>query len=470
MSHLDTDTEIGKPRLNLLVVDVDTAVREVCRDVAAGLGLATRLVDTAEAARHAVSTAPVHLVLMDLRLPGGGIDLLRQMRELRPDIAIIIASMSTSIPFAVETMRCGAYDFVPKPFHLAELRVALTRATEQWLRARQTQSVRERMQLARSGLDVNQRMTIIGDSPDMEKLYRTIDTAAASASSVLILGEIGTGKELAARAIHALSPQAKMPFVIVDCRAIAPTRIEGEIFGRVANGNLQAGLLARAHGGTVFFDEIGELPFEAQGKLVRALQEKQVHPLDGIAAAAAEVRVLAATSRDLDYASQAGKFRRDLYFRLNVVKVNVPPLRQRKSDIPLLAAHFLARNSRPGDARMQLTDAVIETLMDYDWPGNVREFETCMQRASEMTPGDFISQFQMLTQVRTAREESLAASKNAQQESFGQENFGIVPLAVMEKQAILDALERLGGDRLEAAKHLQIGKTTLYRKLREYAV
>ena len=447
-------------RLNLLVVDADATVREACRDVAAAQGLATRLVDAADAARHAMCTADVHLVLMDMRLPFGGMELLREMRELRPDAVLIIASLTTSIQFAVEAMRFGAYDFVSKPFHLEELRLALTRAAQQWRSGHEARRVRDRMTLEREYLN------LAGDSPEMEKLYRIIGKAASSASPVLITGERGTGKELVARTIHAASPQAKRPFLVVDCEAIASTRMEAEIFGRLDGAAVQPGLLAAADGGTVLFDEIGELPLELQGKLVRAMQDSQVRPVGGSATMPVEMRVLATTRRDLDHASQNGVFRRDLYFRLNVVSVKVPPLRQRKQDIPLLAAHFLKRSPRR-TTRFELTDTVIETLMNYDWPGNVRELETCIERASETTPGAFISQFQILTGVRLARELALASAAN-QSADMNKEDLGILPLAVIEKRAILEALSRLGGDRLEAAKHLGIGKTTLYRKLKEY--
>jgi two-component system response regulator HydG len=298
----------------------------------------------------------------------------------------------------------------------------------------------------------------------MEKIYRMIAKAANSTHPVLILGESGTGKELVARSIHFSGPNRDRPFIPVDCGSLVPTLIESELFGYVRGAFTGAarskeGLLTIADGGTVFLDEIAELPVDLQAKLLRAIQEKEIRPVGSTRRVSIHVRVLAATNRELDALVEQGTFRKDLYFRLNVLALRIPPLRERKQDIPLLVGHFLERLSRANGVERTLSDDALKLLMNYDWPGNVRELENCLERASAMSSGPLIHMADMPTSLQNSAVRPLPGPGAPR----------IVPIAEMEKQAILSTIEQVRGDKLLAARLLGIGKTTLYRKLKEYA-
>jgi len=301
----------------------------------------------------------------------------------------------------------------------------------------------------------------------MEKLYRIIAKAANSSHPVLILGESGTGKEMVARSIHYSGPFHDKPFIPVDCGSLVPTLIESELFGYVRGaftGANQAkdGLLAIAEGGTVFLDEVGELPVDLQAKLLRAIQEKEIRPVGSTRRIPINVRILAATNRLLEQAVTEGAFRRDLYFRLNVLSLRIPPLRERREDIPLLIAHFMERSSRASGQEKILTDEAIKAMLAFDWPGNVRELENCLERTCAFTSGPLIHVTDLPPAVAGAH---VAAPANGN----GHGQHGIVPMAELERQTILNAIAELNGDKLQAARLLGIGKTTLYRKLKDYA-
>ena len=312
--------------------------------------------------------------------------------------------------------------------------------------------------------------SIVGRSPEMEKLYRIISKAAHSSHPVLILGESGTGKELVARSIHYSGPHRDQPFVPVDCGSLVPTLIESELFGYVKGAFTGAnkskdGLLAVAEGGTVFLDEIGELPVDLQAKLLRALQEKEIRPVGGTKAIPINARILAATNRDLEQAVAQGNFRRDLYFRLNVLTLRIPPLRSRKQDIPLLVGHFLERMTRSTGVQRSVSDEALKLMLAYDWPGNVRELENCLERACALTSGPTIHTADLPTQIQNWRSQAEAA---AAVEHAKAACTAFCPSRRWRSSAILGAIEQLHGDKLEAARLLGIGKTTLYRKLKEY--
>jgi transcriptional regulator with PAS, ATPase and Fis domain len=300
----------------------------------------------------------------------------------------------------------------------------------------------------------------------MEKLYRIISKAAHSTHPVLILGESGTGKELVARSIHYSGAYKDKPFIPVDCGSLVPTLIESELFGYVRGAFTGAvrpkeGLLATAEGGTVFLDEVGELPIDLQSKLLRAIQEKEIRPVGGTRAIPINVRILAATNRDLDTAVSQGTFRRDLYFRLNVLTLRIPPLRERKQDIPLLIGHILDRINNNTQMQHAIGDDALRLMLDYDWPGNVRELENCVERACTTCSLPTIHVTDMPTQLRNFTVTAPPVNGDASPSE-------ITPLEAMEKHAILHAIQVLDGDKLEAARRLGIGKTTLYRKLKEY--
>jgi two-component system response regulator HydG len=312
---------------------------------------------------------------------------------------------------------------------------------------------------------------LLGQSPEIEKLYRIIARVAQTVHPVLILGESGTGKELVARAIHANGAGAGKPFVPVDCGSLAPTLIESELFGHMKGSFTGAhrthdGLMVAAGSGTVFLDEIAELPLDLQAKLLRALQEKEVRPLGGSQAVPIRARILAATHQDLATMVEQGKFRRDLYYRLNVVKLTLPPLRDRKEDIPLLAAHFLERNSVEMRRAFRLSAETLTFLMEYSWPGNVRELSNAIDGACSMTSGEVIEMGEMSTSIRDAWMHATVSRRQPAEK--GAPETAVETLAEMEKRAILTTLEQVKGDKLLTAKLLDIGKTTLYRKLKEY--
>jgi DNA-binding NtrC family response regulator len=315
---------------------------------------------------------------------------------------------------------------------------------------------------------------MIGRSGEMEKLYRILSKVAQSSHPVLILGESGTGKELVARTLHAYGPNSQKPFLPVDCGSLVPTLIESELFGYVKGAFTGAnrskdGLLVSAEGGTVFLDEIGELSLDLQAKLLRALQEREVRPVGATHRVPVKARIVAATNRDLATMVESGQFRKDLFYRLNVVNLKLPALRDRKEDIPLLAAHFLDRISREHAKKFTLSDEALRTMMRYDWPGNIRELEHAVERACTMSSGPVLHLGDLPTQLQNqgldARRAAVAAVDD--QNGAGPQ---LMTLAEMERQAILSAIRTLNGDKLQAARLLGIGKTTLYRKLKEYGI
>ncbi len=447
--------------LNLLIVEDERSVRECCRDVAQSLGFNVLLAESREQAYRLLDTSNIDVVLLDLRLPAGsGLEILRDIKRRRPEAVSIVMTGFATVQSAVQAMKLGAYDYITKPFNFDELRLELGRVTEHLKLTAENRLLREQL---RSKQGFGQ---LVGHSPEMEKLYRIIAKAAHSTHPVLILGESGTGKELVARSIHYAGPNKDKPFIPVDCGSLVPTLIESELFGYVRGAFTGAirskeGLLASAEGGTIFLDEVGELPVDLQAKLLRAIQEKEIRPVGGTRAMPINIRILAATNRDLDAAVSQGTFRRDLYFRLNVLTRRIPPLRERKQDIPLLIVNFLERINKATENQHTLGDDALRLMLHYDWPGNVRELENCLERACTTCSLPTIHLADLPTQIRDC--EALAAPA-----ATATDPIAITPLEEMEKQAILHAIQVLDGDKLEAARRLGIGKTTLYRKLKEY--
>src|SRR6202158_2894390 len=445
--------------LNLLIVDDERAIREVCREVAQSLGFNTAVADSAEHAYRLLDTQNIDVVLLDLKLPGaGGLEALHQIGERKPDAVIVVVTGYGTVQSAVQAMKNGAYDYVTKPFSMEELRLLLERASGHLKLKTENRTLREKIK-ANLGFG-----SLVGRAPEMEKLYRIIGKAAHSSHPVLILGESGTGKEMVARSIHFSGPFRDKPFIPVDCGSLVPTLIESELFGYVKGaftGAVQAkeGLLAMAEGGTVFLDEIGELPVDLQAKLLRAIQEKEILPVGSTKQVPINVRILAATNRDLEVAVAQGTFRRDLYFRLNVLNLRIPALRERRQDIPVLAAYFLERMARDFGQERALSDDAMKALLAYDWPGNVRELENCLQRACAMNSGPEIQVLDLPSAIP-------GGNAHATTEADGSAK--IIPISELERKTILNTITQLNGDKLLAARLLGIGKTTLYRKLKEY--
>jgi len=458
-SYLPPQIE-GANLLNLMIIDDERAVREVCREVAQSLGFNTCVADSAEHAYRMLDSQGTDVVLLDLRLPGaGGLEALRQIKERRPEAAVIVVTGYGTVQSAVQAMKNGAYDYVTKPFSMEELRLLLERVSAHLKLKTENRILREKVK-SKQGFG-----SIIGRAPEMEKLYRIIAKAAHSNHPVLIMGESGTGKEMVARAIHFSGPYRDKPFIPVDCGSLVPTLIESELFGYVKGaftgaGQPKDGLLAIAEGGTAFLDEIGEMPVDLQAKLLRAIQEKEIRPVGSTKRVPINVRILAATNRDLERAVSQGAFRRDLYFRLNVLSLRIPPLRERRQDIPLLAGHFLDRMTRSSGFERTLSDDAMKAMLAYDWPGNVRELENCLERACALTTGPVIHVQDLPSSIHGAVSLLSEAGNGSPR---------ILPMAELEKQTILSTITQLNGDKLLAARMLGIGKTTLYRKLKEYS-
>jgi len=453
--------------LHILVADQDASIRRACCEVATSRGMIAHESELTERARGLLLAEGVDVVLIDAgTATGAGSELLEEVRRLRPEIAIVWMTSASTVQHSVEALRSGASDYLVKPFSAEELGSVLERLA--WRRQLDTTSrgLRERL---RNGHGMG---NILGESPEMEKLFRILARVAQSAHPVLILGESGTGKELVARAIHAHGMGAGKPFVPVDCGSLAPTLIESELFGHVKGAFTGAhraseGLLVAAGSGTVFLDEIAELPLDLQAKLLRALQEKEVRPLGGAQPVPIRARILAATHQDLNVMVEQGRFRRDLYYRLNVVKLHLPPLRDRREDIPLLAAHFLERNSREFGRAFRLSPETLGYLVEYPWPGNVRELANAVDRACNFCSGEVIELGDMSTIIKDAWMHAQVVKRPAPADT-GLPT--VETLAEMERRAILTTLEQVNGDKLLAARLLDIGKTTLYRKLKEYGV
>jgi len=462
-------------KLHVLIVDDDPPVRSACAEIAGGMGFATRMADSVAAAHAALAAGPVDVILLDLRLPGGGgLTLLDEIRSSHPEILVLVMTAYATVSSAVEAMRIGASDYLTKPFSLDELSTVLERAAERRSIDVESRALREHLRTS-SGLG-----DLIGRSPAMEKLYRILSKVAHTTHPLLILGESGTGKELVARSIHNHGPNADKPFIAVDCGSLVPTLIESELFGYVKGAftganRSRTGLLASAEGGTVFLDEVGELPLDLQARLLRALQEKEVRPIGSNQAVPINARILAATNRDLSAMVENGQFRKDLFFRLNVVNLRIPPLRERKADIPLLAAHVLERVRRDNGLTYTFSDDALRLMMEYDWPGNVREMEHAIERACALSSGPVLHVADFPTQMQDHRMNHLHTLPDGLRDPAGSpisttQEKNVLSIAELEKNAILSTIHQLKGDKLMAARLLGIGKTTLYRKLKEYGL
>ena len=449
-------------KTRLLVVDDEQSIRRLCMTIGNSLSFACAEAESAEAALARLDAEIPDLVLTDLKLPSqSGVELLRQIKSLLPRTEVAIMTGHGSIESAVDAMKLGAYDYIEKPFRVEKMRLLLQRMAEKVRLVTENAFLRERVSTEES-LD-----GIIGTSANIQDVLRMISRLKDTRTPVLISGESGTGKELVARAIHFRGTMAQTPFVAVDCGSLVPTLMESELFGYEKGAftgatKTKAGLFQAANGGTIFLDEIGELPLEMQAKLLRVLQEKEVRPVGSNANVTVDVRVIAATNRDLEAAYRDGTFRKDLYFRLNVVTVHLPALRDRRSDIPMLVHHFLDRYA-PG-ANLQVTPAAMKSLLHYDWPGNVRELENCIARAVTLGDHQTIDVQDLPPAIRT--EQPSATPMSAQDSA----SMSTTALAEMERMTILRVFEQANGDKALAGKMLGISRATLYRKLKRYNI
>jgi two-component system response regulator HydG len=442
--------------ISVLVVEDEESTRKLCADVAESCGMKALLASSVEEALRRLETHAVDIIVTDLILPpSSGLDLLKQVHEMYPQVAVLVLTQYGTIDSAVAATRMGAVDYVTKPFHIDDLRARLERVARDMDLDRENRLLREQLR-SKPGFG-----GMIGVSAKMQRVYKMIEKVSQHEYPVLILGESGTGKELVAKSIHYSGIRKERPFAPVDCSSLVPTLIESELFGYVKGaftGAMQSkqGLLEAAQGGTLFLDEIGDMPVDLQAKLLRALQEREVKPVGSTERRHINVRIIAATNRDLESAIRTGAFRQDLYFRLNVVQVKLPPLRERKSDIQLMVISFLEKFSDPHGPPRTISDDAMRRLIAYDWPGNVRELENAIERAVAMGSGPIVHVGDLPSNLHYPSSERVP------------EKDELLPMEELERRAILRTLRETGGDKLAAARMLGIGKTTLYRKLKQY--
>jgi two-component system response regulator AtoC len=450
---------------SILVVDDDPAMRHLLSVILTDHGWEARAVASAEDALREIELRDPDLVLTDVRMPGmDGLALLREIQRRRPDLTVIVMSAYGAHDAAIEAMKAGAYDYLSKPFRRDEVVLVLRKAEERERLSRENR--RLRTELA-GGLGP---ASLVGPSEPMQEVLRQVRKVAPQKTTVLLQGESGTGKELVARAIHDLSPRAALPFVAVNCGAIPGELLESELFGHVRGAFTDAsrtkkGLVEEADGGTLFLDEVGELPLAMQVKLLRFIEDEEVRPLGDVRARKVDVRVVAATARELRKAVAAGQFREDLLYRLDVVTVRLPPLRDRKDDIPALAAHFLARQARlrPDLPGLALGDDAREALLAHRWPGNVRELEHALERAVVLADGPVVREQDLPEAVR--------APPPAPPPEAGEAGLSVKRATrALEERLIRAALERTGGNRTRAAELLELSYRALLYKIRDYGI
>jgi len=456
-------------RTRFLIVDDHQSIRKLCMTVGHSLGFHCMEAESAEAALAFLESESPDIVLADLLMPQmTGLEFLPRVRQILPRAEVAIMTGHGSIETAVQAMRLGACDYITKPFRVEELKLLLQRMEEKVRLVAENQFLRERVNTE------TELSGIIGTSSRIQEVMRMVARLQDARTPVLIAGESGTGKELVARAIHFRGAFAKRPFVAVDCGSLVPTLIESELFGYEKGAFTGAvkskeGLFQSANGGTIFLDEIGELPLELQAKLLRVLQEKEVRPVGSNQKFKVNVRVIAATNRDLEEAYKQGEFRKDLYFRLNVVTLHLPALRERRSDIHLLVHHFLDKFA-PGRS-ISITPEAMECLLQYDWPGNVRELENAVERAVTLGSQDFLELKDLPPALLRPREHPpenepiMMPMKAASVTSAA-----YTDLEEIEKVTIQRVFEQVRGDKMLAGKMLGISRATLYRKLKRYNI
>src|SRR5579864_4489268 len=451
-------------RIRLLIVDDEASIRKLCVKIGESLGFACAEAENAEAALQTIESGAPDLILVDLRMAQmSGLEFLEAVKKQSPRTEVAIITAYGSIDNAVQAMKLGAYDYITKPFRLEEMKLVLQRMAQKVRLVIENRALRERISTEMGG--------IIGGSKEIQDVLVLIDRLKDTRTPVLITGESGTGKELVARAIHYRGALAKRPFVAVDCGSLVPTLIESELFGYekgAFTGALRSkeGLFQAADGGTIFLDEVGELPLEMQAKLLRVLQEKEIRPVGSNQKVKVDVRVIAATNRDLESEYRAGTFRKDLYFRLNVVTVHLPSLRERRSDVAPLVHYFLDRFA-PGKT-ITISPAAMEAMFQYDWPGNVRELENCIERAVALGDQEMIEVSDLAPAVRKQKEWiSSGDEMDLDYEPAASSN---TDLEELERETIQRVFEQVHGDKARARKMLGISRATLYRKLKRYNI
>ena len=444
----------------VLVVDDDESHRTILQALIRGWGYKLEGVDDGSRAVELAKEKPFDLILMDVRMAVmGGIEALKEIKSYNPSIPIIIMTAYSNVESAVEAIKAGAYDYLTKPLDFDMLRLTMERALEHVSLKAENQELKERLV---SSFDPG---NIVGRSEAIRRLMDMVAMIAPSEATVLINGESGTGKELIAKSIHFNSSRKKGPLVTVNCAALSETLLESELFGHEKGAFTGAdkrreGRFMHANKGTIFLDEIGEISPAMQVKLLRAIQSREIQRVGNDQTIQVDVRIVAATNRDLKAEVEAGNFRQDLYYRLNVMTVVVPPLRDRREDIPLLAMYFLHKFADTNRKIVKgFTPQAMDMLLKYDWPGNIRELENAVERAVVLMPGDYVTERELPLSI----DQSFESHDNATSKIVQSED--ILPLNAVEREAILAALEITKGNKTEAAKKLGITRKTLLAKL-----
>jgi len=452
-----------KTKNNILIVDDDAGHRSMLRTLMTGWGYELAEADDGSTAVAMVREKSFDVVLMDLKMATmSGTEALEKIKSHNPSIPVIIMTAYSSVETAVETLKKGAYDYLTKPLDFEKLKRTVARIIESMYLKEENRELKEKLGYRFA------RENIIGSSPAMTRLLETVEQAAPSEANILIVGESGTGKELIAGAIHYNSPRKEYPFIKINCAAITETLLESELFGHEKGAFTGAdkrkkGQFVQAHNGSILLDEISEMPLSMQAKLLRVLQEKEVAPVGGEQPVPIDVRIIASTNKDLSRLVSGNLFRQDLFFRLNVVNLDIPPLRERKEDIPELAHHFLQLFAARNKKRISgFTPDAMDALLRYSWPGNVREMMNTIERAAVLSQSEYLSlrDFPLIS----------PASGALDSDKLNNEEAGSAPLSEVEKQAILKTLAAVDGNRSEAARRLGITRKTLLKKLKEYGV
>jgi len=456
-------------KTHLLVVDDDIGHLTTLKTLVRSWGYRVTVAEDGSAAVDEVKTQPFDLILMDVRMTQmDGIEALKRIKAYNPVIPILIMTAYSSVATAVDALKTGAYDYLTKPLDFDTLRLTVERAMEHTRLKNENRQLKEKL---RKEFDWQ---NIIGSSPPMRALIDMVAMVAPSEATVLITGESGTGKELIARSIHFNSPRRSKPFVVVNCAALADTLLESELFGHEKGAFTGAdrrreGRFRQADGGTLFLDEIGETSPAMQAKLLRVIQERELQRVGGDETLHVDVRILAATNRDLSGEVKRGKFREDLFYRLNVVTVDMPPLRVRHADIPLLAQHFMERfASRNRKAIKGFTPRAMDLLIKHDWPGNVRELENAVERAVILITGDYITERELPLSISPDRDRASSAPTVTEDRMIALD--GMQSLESIEKEAIAATLAETGGNKSETARRLGINRKTLHLKMKRYGL
>jgi two-component system response regulator PilR (NtrC family) len=452
-------------RGTILVVDDERSMREMLALYLSRAGHAVESAGSGAEARRALAARERDLVITDLQMPdASGLDVLAECKALYPETQVVVVTAYATAETAIAAMKAGAYDYLVKPFKLEEVGLVVERALERRQLMRQNVALRDEIK-GRYRLD-----RLLGKSAAMQRVFDMLRKIAPARTSVLLVGESGTGKELAARALHELSPRAEHSFVAVNCGAIPETLIESELFGHVKGSFTGAtadkeGLFEAAHGGTLMLDEVAELPLGMQVKLLRVLQERKVKPVGGVSEREIDVRVVAATNRDLETEVEKGAFRQDLYYRLNVIQVRMPPLRERREDVPLLVDHFVKKFAAEHAQPITGVDAdAMAVLTAHNFPGNVRELENLVERAVTLSSGGHITADALPDLSRAER--AAAAGPDLPATGFDLER----ELESFERGLLLKGLERTGGNRTLAARLLGVSFRSLRYRLSKLGI